>query len=114
MRIEFSEEGGVAYFPGLAKPISIDVEVMDSGEAEQLKQLVERARFYDLPPTLGSPAKGAADYRQYTLMIDDGSRKRTVRIKEPIEDPAVDELVQAVRKYVKAARAAMRGAPVKK
>jgi hypothetical protein len=114
MRIEFSEEGGVAYFPGLAKPVSIDVEAMGGDEAEQLKQTMERARFFDLPPTLGSPAKGAADYRQYTLTIDDGSKKHTVRIKEPIDDPAVDELVQAVRKHVKAARAAMRATPAKK
>jgi hypothetical protein len=108
MRIELSEEGGVAYFPGLAKPVSIDVNLLDAGEAEQLTRLIERAGFFDLPATLGTPAKGAADYRQYTLTIDDGSRQHTVRIQEPIEDPAVDELVQAVRKQVKAARAAMR------
>ncbi|OGB23999.1 MAG: hypothetical protein A3I66_14880 [Burkholderiales bacterium RIFCSPLOWO2_02_FULL_57_36] len=108
MQVEMSEEGGVAYFPGLAKPVSIDVDSMEAGAADQLRQLIEHANFFDLPATVGTPAKGAADYRQYTLTIDDGPRKRTVRIQEPIEDPALNELVQAVRKHVKAARAAMR------
>ncbi len=111
MRIEFAVEGGVAYFPGLAEPVIVDLDLLDKDEAEQLKRLIDAARFFDLPTVVGAPVRGAADYRQYILTIDDGSRRQTVRVLEPIEDPALQELVQAVQKHVKAARAAKRGIP---
>lgn len=111
MRIEFAVEGGVAYFPGLAEPVIVDVELLGEDEAEQLKRLIEAARFFDLPAVVGSAAPGAADYRQFILAIDDGSKKHTVRVLEPIGDPALQELVQAVQKHVKAIRAAKREVP---
>lgn len=104
MRIEFSEEGGIAHFPGLARPVTVDTDHLAKEEGEYLRQYVDASRFFDLPATVGVPPKGAADYRQYTLTVDDGRKKHTVRIPEPVEDPNLRELIQAVRKQVKAAR----------
>ena len=74
MRIKFSQTGGLAYLPGLNKPVTIEVDHLDKGEAEELKRLVQDARFFDLPAAIGAPARGAADYQQYILTVEDGGR----------------------------------------
>jgi hypothetical protein len=101
MRIEFSVEGGFANFPGLSKPVAVDAD-------GQLQRLVAASRFFDLPTDACAPARGAADYQTNVLTVDDGTRRHTVRICEPIAEPALEELVNAVRKHVKAIRAAKR------
>jgi hypothetical protein len=111
MRIEFSQAGGIGYFPGLNKPVTVAVEQLEKAEGEELKRLVEAARFFDRPTTVGAPARGAADYQYYTLTVEDDGRRHTVRILVPVEDPLLDNLVRAIQKHVKAARAAGRGSP---
>jgi hypothetical protein len=109
MRIEFSVDGGLAYFPGLRKPITIDTDRLDRKDAEELKRLVEASRFFDLPATVGTPAKGAADYQRYTVSVEDGSRRHAVRIVEPIEGKDLQALIHELQKQAKNARAAERG-----
>jgi len=109
MRIEFSQSGGIGYFPGLNKPVTVEVDQLDSQDAEELKRLIEAARFFDLPATVGAPARGAADYQYYILTIEEKGRRHTVRVLVPVEDQVLDDLVQATQKHVKAARAANRG-----
>ena len=104
MKIEFKQEGGLAFFPGLSKPVPLDTNNLDKSEAEEIKRLVAAAHFFDLPAAVGEPAKGAADYQHYTLTIEDGERRHTVRVLVPPQDPALRELLQAVHKQVKAAR----------
>jgi len=111
MRIEFTQTGGIGYFPGLNKPVTVEVDDLDQEEAEQLKRLVEAARFFELPTAVGAPARGAADYQHDILTVEDGGRRHTVRVLVPIEAPALQELVRAVQKHVKAAREADRGLP---
>jgi hypothetical protein len=111
MRIDFAQAGGIAYFPGLNKPVTVEVDHLPKDEAEELKRLVEAARFFDLPAAVGAPARGAADYQHYILTVEDGGRRHTVRVLVPVEDPVLQELARAVQKHVKAARAAGRGPP---
>lgn len=108
MRIQFAQEGGLGYFPTLSKPVTIEVDRLDTWEAEELTRLVKAACFFELPLALGIPARGAADTQHYTLTIEDGARCHTVRILVPVENEAVHDLVSAVRIHVKAARAADR------
>jgi hypothetical protein len=88
---QLHQEGGLGYFPGLNKPVAIEVDRLRVSEAEELKRLMEAAHFFDLPATIGSPARGAADY-QY------------------VEDVTLQALMHAVQKQVKAARAVGREA----
>jgi hypothetical protein len=67
LRIQFSTEGGIAYFPGLSQPVTIDSEALSQQQGAELKRLVEAAHFFDLPANVGRPAPGAADYRQYNV-----------------------------------------------
>lgn len=104
MRIEFSQAGGIAYFPGLSKPITIEVDQLDVKDAEELKRLVDVTHFFNLPAAIGVPAKGMADYQFYTLTISDNDRQHSVRILVPVEDPALLDLIQVVQKHVNAIR----------
>jgi hypothetical protein len=106
VRIEISQSGGIGYFPGLQKPTLIDAERLDAGQRDALRKLVDAAHFFDLPDTVGVPAKGAADYQHHVLTIDDGGHRHTVKILVPCEDAAVRDLVQAVQAHAKAARGA--------
>jgi hypothetical protein len=107
MQIKFTQEGGVGYFPVLSKPVTIEVDSLEQGEAEELKRLVESAHFFELPANVGTPPPpGAADYQHYTITIEEGGRSHSVRVSVPVKDDAVQNLVSAMQKQVKAARAA--------
>jgi hypothetical protein len=104
MRIQLKMEGGIAYFPGLSKPITIDSDQLPRQESDELKRLVNATRFFDLPAVIGSPSPGAADYRQYTITLQDEGKQHTVHLTDPIEDPSL----QALLTYLKARRSATR------
>ena len=103
MRIELAQTGGIAYFPGLNRPVVLDVDHLDGPVAQELKRLVEAADFFNLPPLLGSPRPGAADCQAYRLSIEDGGRRHSVQALVPLQNPALTALVQAIQKQRKAA-----------
>jgi len=111
VHIQFVQEGGLGYFPALSKPVTIEVDRLDVGEAEELKRLVKAAHFFDLPSAIGTPARGSADYQHYTLTIEDDARRHAVRILVPVENKALQDLVSAVQRQVKAVRTAGRRPP---
>ncbi len=59
MRIEFTLEGGIAYFPALSKPVAIEVDRLETAAAQELKRLVEAAHFFDLPGDCGGTGPGS-------------------------------------------------------
>jgi hypothetical protein len=101
-------EGGIAYFPGLSKPVMIDSNELPKEEAAELKRLVDAARFFDLPTVAGAPPRGAADYHQYTVTVEDSGRRHTVQLTDPIEDPNCQRLLGYLRAKVKVLRTAAR------
>src|SRR4029453_3628172 len=103
MRIDFTQGGGLGYFPGLNKPVTIEVGRLEARGGEELKRLVEAAHFFDLPATIGAPAQGAADYQYYGLTVEDSGRQHTVRIFIPVEDVPLQGLIHAVQKEVQGA-----------
>ncbi len=99
MRVQLNIEGGLAYFPGLNKPITIDSNALPPQEANKLKQLLDGAHFFDLPPVMNTPAPGAADYRKYTITVDDDSKHHTVQLIEPVQDPNLQALLTHLKTY---------------
>ncbi len=97
MIINFESDGGLAHFPGLSRPIRIDTSELAPEHADQLKGLVERARFFEQPPEVGAPPPGAADLRSYTISVQDGNRFNTVRTSDALADPALRDLVEHLR-----------------
>ena len=102
MRIDFQVEGGIAAFPGLAKPVSIDCEQLPAETTARLRELVRQADFFALPRDSRAPT--SPDARRYTIAVDDGKRCGTVTVTEPIQDPALRDLVTELRMHARQAR----------
>lgn len=97
MRVQLKVTGGVSYFPGLSQPIVIDSDALPSEQADRLNHLLEQVRFFDLPPLINTPAPGAADYRQYTITVDDDDRHHVVQATDPVENPELQALLDFLR-----------------
>ena len=104
MRVQFQSDGGLAVFPGLQTPSSIDVDALPASDADRLRQLFRATSFFDLPAQIGALPRGAADMRTYTISIEDGGRRHTVRVAEPITDATLQELVEALQAQARALR----------
>lgn len=109
MKVEFTTSGGVAYFPGLSRPVTIDGDALPEAETRTLARLVQAADFFDRPTSLGAPPPGAADMREYTITVEDGGRRHSLRLADPIEDPALQDLLAFLRTKAKELRSRQRG-----
>jgi hypothetical protein len=97
MRIAFTTEGGVAFFPGLSRPAVIDSRDLSAGAAAELERLLSSAHFFELPEESRALRRGAADYRQYTITVQNQGRRHTVRLADPVESPALQALLDFLR-----------------
>jgi hypothetical protein len=104
MRIEFTTEGGIAHFPGLSRPVVIDSDAWSEEESRELQRLLEAARFFERPTVAATPSPGAADYRQYTIAVEDDGRQHTVKLADPVEEPALQELLRFLQTKARALR----------
>jgi hypothetical protein len=96
MRVRLQTSGGIAFFPGLATPRTVDVDTLDGKTRETLAQLIRDADFFNLAPQ--PPARpGAADHYTYRITIEDGSRRHTVTVSEPVTDPGLHHLIELLR-----------------
>ena len=104
MRIELKTEGGIAHFPGLSRPVVIDSAALSAEDDAELRRLVEAARFFERPPTVGTTSRGAADYRRYTISVEDDGRQHTVKLADPVEDPSIQQLLRFLQVKARALR----------
>lgn len=100
MRIQHSISGGVAYFPGLARPRTLDTDTLPPDVARDLIETVSAAGFFALPSQVGTTLAGAADRQQYTLTVEDNGHTHTVQIVDSVRDPALQELLQKVERQL--------------
>ena len=107
MHIDFRIDGGIAAFPGLAKPVRIDCAALSVSDAAQLRDLVTKADFFGVAEPV--PAAPMPDARAYTIMVDDGLQCRTLTLAEPIADRWMRELIGALRLRADAIRGKGRG-----
>jgi hypothetical protein len=106
MRVTYRREGGLAYLPGLSRPLDLDTATMPSEQAARLEELVEAADFFECAEPSPPPAE-AADIYRYTLEVRRGRRRRTLRLSDPIVDAGLQELVA----YLEQLRAGATGRP---
>jgi len=104
MRIRFQTDGGLGHFPGLNEPVSIDTAELPPEEAAHIEGLVGGADFFGRPEAAGVPAPGAADLRRYTITVDASGRSRTLELTDPVEDTALNALIDSLRGAGKAGR----------
>jgi len=94
MRIQFKTEGGLAFFPGLSRPTTINSDDLPPAEAERLQQLVQAVNVEHEPK---HPAPGAADYQRYTITIETREEEFRVQITDPVADPSWQALLDYLR-----------------
>lgn len=104
MRIIYQRDGGVAYFPGLSRPLRVDTSEMPAAQSSRLEQLVVDAQVFTCERP-AAPPPGAADLITYTLRVEDGRRRATLRLHDPIAAPALQALID----YLEELRASTRG-----
>lgn len=102
MRITFQSQGGVAFFPGLNRPVLIDTAQLPAEERSKLEGLIQSTRFFALPASVGKRPRGAADLCEYTLRVEDEKRDYTVRVTEPVDDPGLEQLITKLRSHARA------------
>jgi hypothetical protein len=108
VRIEFKVEGGIAYFPGLSKPVSIDTDQLPEDARAELENLIKEMQFFELTSRPGPPGKKGADAYQYRITIEAGGQRHTLNLEDPVESPDLQKLVSILRKRSKEIRSSGR------
>jgi hypothetical protein len=78
MRISLERTGG---FAGRRVQIDLDSRSLPAARARQLRSLLARSRFFDLPVLLDSGASGA-DRFHYRVTVEEDDRSHTVEAGE--------------------------------
>jgi hypothetical protein len=94
MKIEYRREGGIAYFPGLSRPISVNTAELPTEQAEELEQLCAAAQLFERPAP--PPPEHVADAYTYTLTLQQGRRHRTLRAYDPVADEDLRALLDFI------------------
>ena len=100
MHISIKENGGPGFFPGLAKPRTVELDTLPEQDQQELRQLIKASDFFELPPN-NPPAAGNPGQVHYTLTVTEGQREHTVCVLAPVKSQALDGLVQCVRRHVR-------------
>ncbi|RKH06599.1 hypothetical protein D7V97_22370 [Corallococcus sp. CA053C] len=104
MRIELKREGGLAFLPGLSRPRTFDLRDLPPAQAEALTRSVQAAAFFNQPAVVGTASKGAADQTRYTLTIEEGGRRHTVQLLEPVQEPHLHALLELLKQVERDSR----------
>jgi len=89
MRITLQRDGGDFPIPALNQPITLDTGALSAPEAEELRERVANAHFFDQPAVVGTAPPGAVGYFTYTLTAQEEGRKHTVQLNDFTSDPAL-------------------------
>lgn len=94
IKITYRREGGIAYFPGLAKPVMLDSGDLSDSDAQQLNDLL---KVVESQPRSKGVLRGA-DMQTYVIEIQEETSARVIRLSEPVDDPDGQALVDFLEK----------------
>jgi hypothetical protein len=89
MKIYFKRSGG---FEGRTTDITLNTNSLTPDESLNIKQLLDNAKFFDLPPKSSPPERGA-DYFRYKITVETNERKHTVETTDLSMNPVLQSLV---------------------
>jgi len=95
MRIRLQQEGGLAYFPGLSRPVEVDTRELPPEVGERLEEIVHGCGLLE-NPVRQPPPKGA-DYQKYTLLIESDDQQSVVELYDPVTDENLQVLLELLR-----------------
>jgi hypothetical protein len=100
MQITFEQTGG---FTGIPMTVTVDVDKLPPPEAQDFRQLVTTARFFELPELITTPVPGA-DRFSYTITVEAEGRTHCVTVSEGAVPEALRPLIQRLRGMARARR----------
>ena len=106
MKVYFKPEGGFGFFPGLQQPLELNSDKLPTEEADHLKNLVDNACFYTLPPLPPKDSSSGADRKQYTIRVEDQDREHSVKVSDTALDAELQCLVDYLSSKQREARTA--------
>lgn len=95
MKIYFEQSGGIL---GIDSNISIDIDYLSPDEASKLQQLVEDAKFFELPEESPESPQHSADYFEYKITIEAKDRKHDVKTTDITMQSNLAPLIRYLRK----------------
>ncbi|OLL31042.1 hypothetical protein BTH42_14375 [Burkholderia sp. SRS-W-2-2016] len=98
MHAELFIDGGVGFFPGLARPIVLDENQLPAAEREELAQLVSAARM--APAGMKAAAtKAVPDGRAYRIRITAGDDTTEFSCADPAVPPSFAALMAFIKAH---------------
>ncbi|HEU4740196.1 MAG TPA: protealysin inhibitor emfourin [Meiothermus sp.] len=95
MRIRLQREGGLAYFPGLSRPVEVDTHQLPPEVGERLEEIVHSCGLLENPVRQAPPRGG--DYQKYTLLIESGDQQSVTELYDPVTDEDLQALLELLR-----------------
>lgn len=89
MHIKFERSGG---FAGMRLTAAIDPKALPPQETTKVQEMVEGAKFFELPPAVTSKNPGADRFR-YKVTVETKERTHTVEIDESAMPPSLRPLL---------------------
>jgi hypothetical protein len=98
MRAELRIDGGVGFFPGLVRPITLDESDLSADERQEFSRLVSAARA--LPGAApGAAVRAVPDGRTYRITIASGDGNIELRCTDAAVPPAFSTLMVFIKQH---------------
>ncbi len=98
MQIKLERSGG---FTGIPQTHSVSTEQLPEEEARQVSDLVQKAGFYEWPPTIRS-TQPSADRFQYDITVEGERGAHKVTVDEGAVPSQVQPLLEWMKKSARA------------
>lgn len=92
VRVTVSVSGGLAIFPGRARPFTVDTSQLEDNEAQELAGLVDNILAIPEPENVPRP-----DVRTYEIIAERQGASRTIVASEPLSNPDLRALITFVQ-----------------
>jgi hypothetical protein len=102
MKIHFERSGG---FAGIGTTFTVDSNSLSFDEKDRLRNIIDNARFFDLPSETPLPRRGA-DYFKYKITIesDDPKKSHTIETNDMTMPSELRPLVNYLKDKTKSKR----------
>jgi hypothetical protein len=97
MKIHFERSGG---FAGISTSVTVDSNSVSFDEQNIVKNMVDTARFFELPSETPLPKRGA-DYFKYKITVETEEKSHTIKTNDMTMPSELRPLVNYLEKKTK-------------
>jgi hypothetical protein len=101
---------GVFFAPGLAKPVTIELNTLPKDESQRIMRLIKESNFFEQPEIFGA-SKSARDTEVLRITIKDGERFHSVDVSAPFSNIKNESLKILIEELLVRRQQLIRGIP---